>query len=155
MVVGGVGRGVWQGVGRDVLPHARPRLQVPVPRGGRVAAVTSQVAAAAVEVPGLVPRPRPRGGEAAGAVGGQLAQVLLLGDLCPLLVVALGLGVQAVPQPRHHLAHLAEAHVGVAALDAGLPVPEEERVGGHRLLRLVRVPLLLPPRGFRLLHRGG
>ena len=88
-----------------------------------------------------------------GSVRCQLSQILLLGHLSPLLVVRLALRVQAVPHGGHHLGDLAEAHVGVATLDAGLSVSEEESVGGDWLLRLIRISLLLSSGWFGFLDR--
>ena len=88
-----------------------------------------------------------------GSVRCQLSQILLLGHLSPLLVVRLALRVQAVPHGGHHLGDLAEAHVGVATLDAGLSVSEEESVGGDWLLRLIGISLLLSSGWFGFLDR--
>lgn len=51
---------------------------------------------------------------------------------------------QTVPHGGHDLGNFSKRSVGVLSLDSGLCVPEEQRVGRHRFLRLVGVfPLLL------------
>ena len=78
------------GVGRDVLSNAgmTPSLHVVSAIG-----VSGDVAAVHVLAVTL--------GQAGGPVGGELPQVLLLGQLLPLLVVSLALRVQTVPEARH------------------------------------------------------
>ena len=78
------------GMGRDVLSNARMAPSLHVVAAIRVAWHVASIHFLAVTL-----------GEAGGSVGGQLPQILLLGQLLTLLVVSLALRVKAIPESRH------------------------------------------------------